>query len=67
MTESLTVKRIHMLEKVRKKQTLNNVWSQDGKIMFFHKNTNKVKTYYSQFFLAMSQTNYGRKNVSLLL
>ena len=47
MTERLTVKRIHMLEKVRKKQTLNNVWSQDRKIMFFHKNTNKVKTYYS--------------------
>ena len=47
MTESLTVKRINMLEKARKKHTFNNVWSQDGKIMFLHKNTNKVKTYYS--------------------
>ena len=47
VTESLTAKRINMLEKAREEHTFNNVWSQDGKIMFFDKNTNKVKTYYS--------------------
>ena len=46
VTESLTAKRINMLEKAREEHTLNNVWSQDGKIMFFDKDTNKVKTYY---------------------
>ena len=44
--ESLTAKRINLLEKARKEYTFNDVWSQDGKIMFFDKNTNKVKTYY---------------------
>ena len=34
-----------MLEKVREEHTFNNMWSQVGKIMFFNKNTNKVKTY----------------------
>ena len=38
--ESLTAKRINMLEKAREEDTFNNVWSQ---IMFFDKNTNKVK------------------------
>ena len=47
LTESLTAKRINVLEKAREEHTFNNVWSQDGKIMFFDKNTNKVKTYYS--------------------
>ena len=45
--ESLTAKRINMLEKAREEYIFNNVWSEDGKIMFFDKNTNKVKTYYS--------------------
>ena len=45
--ESLTAKRINMLEKGREEHTFNNVWSQDGKIKFFNKNTNKVKTWYS--------------------
>ena len=45
--ESLTAKRINMLEKAREEYTFNNVWSEDGKIMFFDKNTSKVKTYYS--------------------
>ena len=45
--ESLTAKRINMLEKAREEHTFNNVWSQDGKIKFFNKNTNKVKTWYS--------------------
>ena len=35
-----TGKRINMLEKTREEHTFNNVWSQDGKIMFFIKNTN---------------------------
>ena len=47
VTESLTVKRIKLLEKATEEYTFNNVWSQDGKIMFFDKNPNKVKTYYS--------------------
>ena len=47
VTESLTAKGINMLEKEREKHTFNNVWSQDGKIVIFDKNTNKVKTYYS--------------------
>ena len=45
VTESLTAKEINMLEKARKEHTFNNAWSQDGKIMFFDKNTNKVKIY----------------------
>ena len=45
--ESLTAKRINMLEKAREQHTFNNVWSKDGKIVFFDKNTNKVKTWYS--------------------
>ena len=50
VTESLIAKKIHMLVKAKEEDTFNNVWSQDGKIIFFDKNTNKVKTYYSQFF-----------------
>ena len=45
--ESLTGKWISMLEKARQEYTFNNVWSEDGKIMFFDKNTNKAKTCYS--------------------
>ena len=45
--ESLTAKRINMLEKAREEHTFNNVWSHDCKIMFFDKNKNKIKTYYS--------------------
>ena len=45
--ESLTAKWISMLEKARQEYTFNNVWSEDGKIMFFDKNTNKAKTCYS--------------------
>ena len=47
VTESLTAKRINMLEKAREEHTFNNVWSQSGRIMFFDKDKNKVKTYYS--------------------
>ena len=45
--ENLTAKRINMLEKAREEHTFNNVWSHDCKIMFFDKNKNKIKTYYS--------------------
>ena len=34
VTESLTAKRINILEKAREEHTFNNVWSQDGKIVF---------------------------------
>ena len=47
VTESLTARRMNMLEKAREEYTFNNVWLQDHKIMFFDKNTDKVKTYYS--------------------
>ena len=43
VTESLTAMRINMLEKAREEHTFNNVWSQDGKIMFFDKNQTKLK------------------------
>ena len=49
-----------MLEKAREEHTFNNVWSQDGKIMFFNKNK-KLKFITVIFFLAMSQTSYGGK------
>ena len=45
MTENLAAKRINVLEKAREEYTFNNMWLQDGKIMFFNENTNKVKTY----------------------
>ena len=45
MTENLVAKRINVLEKAREEYTFNNMWLQDGKIMFFNENTNKVKTY----------------------
>ena len=47
VAESLTAKRIKMLEKSREEHTFKNVWSQDGRIIFSGKDTNKVKTYYS--------------------
>ena len=47
VVESLTAKRIKMLEKSREEHTFKNVWSQDGRIIFSDKDTNKVKTYYS--------------------
>ena len=43
VTESLTTKKINMLEKGREEHTFNNKLSQDGKIMFFDKNTTKLK------------------------
>ena len=46
VTESLTARRINMLEKAREEHTFNNVWSQDGKIMFLDRNTSRVKTCY---------------------
>ena len=42
MTESLIAKRINMLEKGREEHTFNNVWSQEGRIIFFDKDRNKV-------------------------
>ena len=41
--ESLTAEKINMLEKGREEHTFNNKRSQDGKIMFFNKNTTKLK------------------------
>ena len=50
VTESLTAKRIKVLEKARALHGFVNVWSQDGKIMFFDKTINKVKIFYNQDF-----------------
>ena len=61
VTESLTANRINMLEKAREEHTFNNGWSQDGKIMFSIKIQTKLKFIIVNFFLAMSQTNYGEK------
>ena len=42
VTESLTAKRIKILEKARDLHGFVNVWSQDAKIIVFHKTINKV-------------------------
>ena len=47
MMESLTAKRIKMLEKARELHGFVNAWSQDGKIMFFGKTINKVHVFYN--------------------
>ena len=60
--ESLTAKRINMLEKAREEHTFNNVWSQDGNIMFFNKNTNKVKSFYSYFSFGNESGQLWEKN-----
>ena len=44
ITESLTTKRIGQLNDAREKYGLNNVWSDDGKILY--KVNNEVKVYY---------------------
>ena len=50
VTESSSAKRIKILEKARELRGFANVWSQDGKIMFFDKIINKVKvTVYALF------------------
>ena len=53
-----------MLEKAREEHSFNNVWSQEGRIMFFDKGTTKVKIIIvNLFFSAMSETNYGEKKM----
>ena len=47
VTESLTAKRIKMLEKARELHGFVNTWSQDGKLMFFDKTINKVNFFYN--------------------
>ena len=47
VTEILTAKRIKMLEKATELHGFVNVWSQDGKIMFFDKTMNKVNVFYN--------------------
>ena len=42
VTKVLTAKRINMLEKVRELHGFVNVWSQDGKVMFFDKTINEL-------------------------
>ena len=47
VTEILTAKRVKMLEKARELHGFLNVWSQDGKIMFFDKTINKVNVFHN--------------------
>ena len=47
VTESLRTKRFKMLEKPRELHGFVNVWSQDGKIMFFDKTINKVNAFHN--------------------
>ena len=47
VTETLTAKRFKMLEKARELHGFVNVWSQDGKIMFFDKTINKVNLFHN--------------------
>ena len=46
ITESLTEKRIKELNAARTQYEFKNVWSQDGRIMFFDESDNKVKVFY---------------------
>ena len=67
--ESLTAKIISILEKAREEHTFNNVWSQDGKVMFFDKGRNKV-LYLLQlipFFFSNEPDQLWGKNVLLLM
>ena len=50
VTESLTAKRIKLSEKARELHGYVNVWSQDGKIMFFDKTINKFNIFYNRNF-----------------
>ena len=47
MTESLTARRIKILEKAKELHRYVNVCSHDGKIMFFDKTINKVNVFYN--------------------
>ena len=47
VAESLTAKRFKMLEKARKLHGFVNVWSQDGKIIFFDKTINNVNVFHN--------------------
>ena len=47
VAESLTAKRLKMLQKARELQGFVNIWSRDGKIMFFDKTINKVNVFYN--------------------
>ena len=47
VTESLTAKRIKMLQKARELHGFVNVQPQDDKIMFFDKTINKVNIFYN--------------------
>ena len=46
ITESLTVKRIEQLKKAREEHDFKDVWTQDGKILFFDRIDNKIKLFY---------------------
>ena len=56
ITESLTTKRIGQLNDAREKYGLNNVWSDDGKILY--KVNNEVKVYYDWQLMAVNV--YGK-------
>lgn len=47
VTQTLTAKRIRMLEKARELHGVVNVWLQDGNLMFFDEAINKVNALYN--------------------
>ena len=67
VTECLTIKRISMLEKARKEHTFNSVWSQDGRIIFFDKNTKLIFIIVNFFFGDEPEQLWRKKNVLFLL
>ena len=59
--ESLTAKRIKMLEKARELHWFTNVWSQDGKIILFDETINKVNVFNNWHFGDVTGQLWGKK------
>ena len=66
VTESLTAKRIKMLEEARELHGFVNVWLQDGKIMFFDQTINKVNVFYNLNFGDVTSQSWEEKSLSVL-
>ena len=66
VTESLTAKRIKMLEEARELHGFVNVWLQDCKIMFFDQTINKVNVFYNLNFGDVTSQSWEEKSLSVL-
>ena len=62
VADSLAAERVITSERARQEHTFNNVWSQDGKIMFFDKNT-KLKFIIVNFFFGDESDQLWRKKM----